>query len=83
MGILQEKRVNVPKPDVQDTGYGVQYVNVQSPSVAEDVPAVAEDVPAVDDAVISSDAEVKPADDGQSVAPKRRGGRIKRSRKGE
>ena len=61
MGILQEKRVNVPKPDVQDTGYGVQYVNVQSPSVAEDVPAV----------------------DGQSVAPKRRGGRIKRSRKGE
>ena len=76
MGILQEKRVNVPKPDVQDTGYGVQYVNVQSPSVAEDVPAV-------DDAAISSDAEVKPADDGQSVAPKRRGGRIKRSRKGE
>lgn len=76
MSILQEKRVNAPKPDVQDTGYGVQYVNVQSPSVAEDVPAV-------DDAVISSDAEVKPADDGQSVAPKRRGGRIKRSRKGE
>lgn len=54
MGVIQEKRLDAPMPQVDDTEYGAQYVEAATEKPVEAIPA-AEEVN--DEAAVSTEAE--------------------------
>jgi len=62
MGIIQEDRLDAPKPEVRETEYGAQYVNAATESpVTEAADAVA-DEPLPDTAAADAVDDVQTAD---------------------
>lgn len=43
MGIIQENRVNAPKPKVESTDYGAKYVRAATETPVSEIPAAKED----------------------------------------
>ena len=61
MGVIQEDRFDAPRPDVEVTGYGAEYVKAATETPLVDVPVpAAGDVASVEDAA-AADVAV-PAD---------------------
>lgn len=72
MGIIQENRVNAPKPKVQDTDYGAQYVTAGTETPVQAEPVSKDDAP---EAVKpeQAPAEVKESADEQPKKAVRKG----------
>jgi len=76
MAILQEKRIDAPRPETRETDYGAQYVTAGTETPI--APAAEEIVESAEEVVAASDVEsvesVAPA------SPKKKGGRKKTRR---
>ena len=72
MAIYQENRLNVPSPEVKDTGYGVKYVNAGTEKpVVEGQPK--EEIPETAEEPVSEPERVE-------TAPKRVGRRTRKAK---
>ena len=66
MAIIQEKRLDAPRPEVNETDYGAKYIKAatetSSVPVAADTQAPVADVPADDSPAADADQAEKPAE---------------------
>ena len=81
MGIVQENRFDAPRPEIQDTEYGAQYIKAATEKPIEDKEPLVldEPEPEVKDPVAAEPVEQAPVE--AAVSEKKKAGKPKKSDK--